>query len=81
MRLTSRWTRRCSNAYNSGNNAELMTLWLIMLGVWVVVIPAVVLAVAGLLPWWMERRPRPALATVHHLRRPEDVPARRRAAG
>ena len=58
-----------------------MTLWLILLGVWVVVIPAVVLAVAALLPRWMERRPRPAAATVHQLRRPADVPVRRRAAG
>jgi hypothetical protein len=58
-----------------------MTPWLILLGVWVVVIPTVVVAVAALLPWWMERRPRPAVATVHQLRRPVDVAVRRRAAG
>jgi hypothetical protein len=58
-----------------------MTIWLILLGVWVVVIPAVVLTVAALLPRWMERRPAPSLATVHHLRRPVDVPVGRRAAG
>ena len=58
-----------------------MTLWLILLGVWVVVIPTIVVTAAALLPWWMKRTPLPDSATVHHLRRPADVSVRRRAAG